>query len=148
MNVAVIGGSQCSQKAYSVAERLGELLAQEGWTVVCGGKSGVMEAVCKGAQEKGGRTVGILPEKDCSGANAFVEVKLPTGIGYARNVFVVRSAEHVIAIDGEYGTLSEIAFALSEGKTVYGIDTWDIEGVIHVPTPEDAIAAIQAQSKT
>ena len=102
-----------------------------------------MEAACKGAKEEGGLTVGILPSFDESVANRFLDVKIPTGLGYARNILVVRASGFLIAIDGKYGTLSEIAFALNEGKTVVGIDTWKIKGVIKVKTPKEAVARIK-----
>ncbi|MDP2924420.1 MAG: TIGR00725 family protein [Candidatus Omnitrophota bacterium] len=143
MNIAVVGGHKCSRKHYKIAQKLGELIAQEGWTLICGGRTGVMEAVCKGAKSKGGLTVGILPSYDAKDVNPYVDIKIPTGLGYARNVFVVRAADIVIAISGHYGTLSEIAFAFNEGKKVLGIDTWNIKGVIKVKKAEDAIRYIK-----
>ncbi len=139
MNIAVIGGFKCSKKFYKCAYELGKLIAQNGWILICGGRTGVMEAACKGAKEKDGLTVGILPSVNGKDANAYVDVKIPTGIGYARNIFVVRAADIVIALDGKYGTLSEIAFAFNENKPVIGIDTWDIKGIIKVKNPEQAI---------
>lgn len=143
MNIAVIGGYSCSKKVYKLAERLGELIAQEGWVLICGGGSGVMEAACKGAKKKGGLTVGILPSLEGGEANPYLDVTIPTGLGYARNILVVRAADCIIALDGKYGTLSEIAFSLNEGKIVYGIDTWDIKGVIKIKTPLAAIEDIK-----
>ncbi|MFO8053216.1 MAG: TIGR00725 family protein [Candidatus Omnitrophota bacterium] len=143
MNIVVIGGSSCSEKYYKIAETLGELIAKEGWVLICGGGPGVMEASCKGAKKQKGLTVGILPSYDGSEANSYLDVKIPTGLGFVRNTLVVRAANYLIAIDGKYGTLSEIGFALSEGKTVVGIDTWDIEGVIKTKTAKDAIKEIK-----
>lgn len=143
MNVAVVGGYKCSKKNYKIARELGKLIAQKGWVLICGGKSGVMEAVCKGAQEEGGLTVGILPDFDGKGANRYLDVRIPTGLGYARNILVIRAADIVVAIDGKYGTLSEIAFALNEGKPVIGIDTWGIKGLIKVKFPQEAIEKIK-----
>jgi uncharacterized protein (TIGR00725 family) len=143
MNIAVIGGSTCSKKIYKQAQELGALIAKEGWTLVCGGLSGVMEAACRGAKGEGGITVGILPGNNCKEANKYVDVKIPTGLGYARNILVVRAAKVVVAIDGKYGTLSEISFALNEGKPVIGIGTWDIKGIIKVKTPGEAINHIK-----
>lgn len=147
MNVAVIGGSKCSKKYYRVAQELGQLIAQQGWVLICGGHKGVMEGVCKGAKEKGGLTVGILPEFDAREANKFLDVCIPTGLGYARNVLVVRAADIVVAVNGKYGTLSEIAFCFNENKTVLGIDTWNIPGVIKVKTPYEAILKIKKLMK-
>ena len=110
-----------------VAEDIGRLLAQAGAVLVCGGMTGVMEAACKGAQEEGGATVGLLPGEDRAQANAYVSVALPTGLGEMRNALIVRAADAVIALAGEYGTLSEIALALKTGVPVVGVETWDLE---------------------
>jgi hypothetical protein len=96
-----------------------------------------MEAACRGAQEAGGTTVGILPGTE--EGNPYLGITIRTGLGPARNVLVVLSADAVIAVGGKYGTLSEIAIALKTGRTVYGINTWDIEGVIPCATPEEAV---------
>ena len=145
INVAVIGGSTCSKKIYTQAKELGSLIAQEGWTLICGGGPGVMEAVCRGAKEKKGLTVGILPSFEGKEANPYLDVKIPTGLGYARNILVVRAADAIVAIDGKYGTLSEISFALNEEKKVYGIDTWSIKGIIKVKSAKEAIAKIKKE---
>jgi len=147
MNVAVIGGYKCSKKAYEIAEKVGFLIAQEGWILICGGGRGVMEAASKGAKAGGGISVGILPTFDESVANPYLDVKIPTGLGYARNFLIVRAADCLVAVDGKYGTLSEIAFALNEGKRVYGIDTWNIKGIIKVETPQEAIKRIKRDFK-
>jgi len=143
VNIAVIGGHSCGEEIYQLAYETGRLIAQEGWILVCGGRGGVMEAACKGAKEEGGLTVGILPGSDPAEANDYVEVKIPTGLGYARNALVVRAAEVAIAIDGREGTLSEIAFSLCESKTVLGLKTWDIDGVVEIGSPADAINYIK-----
>lgn len=148
MNVAVIGGFKCSRKFYKCAYELGRLIAQKGWILVCGGRTGVMEAACKGAKEKGGLTVGILPSVSGEDANAYVDIKIPTGLGYARNILVVRAVDIVIAVDGKYGTLSEIAFAFNENKPVIGIDTWEIKGIIKVKTPGQAIKKCETFRKS
>ena len=144
MNIAVIGGSACSKRIYQIAQKTGELIAQENWTLICGGLSGVMEAACKGAKTKNGVSVGILPGDNPRQANQYVKVKIPTGLGYARNILVIRASDAIIAIDGKYGTLSEISFALNEEKPIYGIDTWDIRGVKKVSGPQEAIKKIKA----
>lgn len=143
MNIGVIGGSICSKRVYRIAQRLGELIAEERWILICGGHFGVMEAVCKGAKSKGGTTVGILPSYDGKDANHYVDIKIPTGLGYGRNIIVVRASDVLIAINGRYGTLSEIAFALSEEKVVLGIESWGIKGVIKVSTPLSAVRYIK-----
>jgi uncharacterized protein (TIGR00725 family) len=126
MIVAVIGDSSCSAEEARLAEAVGEELAQCGATVTCGGLGGVMEAVCRGAKSKGGLTVGILPGEDSSMANPYVDVPIATGVGYARNMAVVKSAQAVIAIGGNYGTLSEIAYALKKDIPVIGLNTWSL----------------------
>jgi len=124
--VAVIGARKCDKKTYALAEQVGRELARRGATVVCGGRGGVMEAACKGAQGAGGRTIGILPGKDYRDANPYVDIPIVTGIGEARNGIVVRTARAVIAVGGEYGTLSEIAFALKFDIPVIGLGTWQL----------------------
>lgn len=143
MNISVIGGSKCSKKDYKIARELGRLIAKEGWTLICGGRTGVMEAACRGAKEEGGTTVAILPSLDAKDANAYVDVKIPTGLGYARNVLVVRASEIIVAVSGKYGTLSEIAFAFNEDRHVIGINTWKIKGVVPAETPMQAISQIK-----
>jgi len=126
MIIAVIGDSSCSPEEVKLAESIGELLAQRGATVVCGGLGGVMEGACRGAKAKAGLTVGILPGQDPSTANPWVDIPVVTGIGEARNVAVVNSAQAVIAIGGRYGTLSEIAHALRSNIPVIGLNTWSV----------------------
>lgn len=108
------------------AAEVGAGVAQRGGTIVCGGLGGVMEAACRGAAGAGGITVGILPGKDRSAANRWVSVPLATGLGELRNGLVVRAADVVVAVGGEYGTLSEIAFALKAGTPVVGLGTWSL----------------------
>jgi hypothetical protein len=124
--IGVIGGSRCSERGSALAREVGERIARGGDILVCGGRSGVMEAACEGASSAGGITVGILPGADTSGANSFVRVPVATGLGLARNTVVATAADVIIAIEGAYGTLSEIAFALNLGKTVVCLESWDI----------------------
>lgn len=152
--VAVIGGSDCrpGDRAYALAEEVGRLLARRGALLVCGGLSGVMEAACKGARAEGGMTIGILPGDNRRDANPYVSIAIPSGMGVARNALVVKSGQAVIAIDGAYGTLSEIAIALAEKIPVVGLDTWGlslngtpVEPVIVAADPQDAVEkAVQA----
>jgi uncharacterized protein (TIGR00725 family) len=128
---------------------VGRELAERGAVVVCGGLGGVMEAACRGAREAGGTTLGILPGLDRRQANPYVEVALPTGMGEARNALVVRAADSVVAIGGGFGTLSEIALALKVGKTVVGLDTWDLgerggEAMRRAESPGEAVEAALA----
>ncbi len=144
--ISVIGGNHPSAEALQQAEEVGRLLAQRGVTVVCGGLTGVMEAVCRGAKEAGGTTVGILPGNDPQEANSWVDIPICTGMGYARNVIVVKSGVAVIAVDGAYGTLSEIGHALGDGIPVVGLNTWSLAsngsadgGIVPAATPEEAV---------
>ena len=124
--VAVIGGGECSPEEAQLAEEIGRELAKRGATLVCGGLGGVMRAVCKGASSKGGVTIGILPGYSRQEANPYVQIPIVTGIGYARNIIIVKSAQVVIAIGGSYGTLSEISHALQSGIPVVGLNTWTL----------------------
>ena len=124
--IAVIGGSQASARELALAEEVGRLLANREAVLVCGGLGGIMEAACRGAHSGGGITVGILPGDKREAANPYVQIPVVTGIGYARNVAVVRSAQAVIAVGGSYGTVSEIAHARQGGIPVVGLNTWSL----------------------
>jgi uncharacterized protein (TIGR00725 family) len=146
MIIGVIGDSSCSPEEAKLAETVGELLAQRGAIIVCGGLGGVMEAVCRGAKSKDGLTVGILPGQDSGMANPWVDIPVVTGLGEARNVAVVKSAQAVIAIGGRYGTLSEIAYALKSNIPVIGLNTWllsrngqEDDSIIRVQSAAEAV---------
>ena len=124
--IAVIGGSQPSSKEAQLAEAVGRELAKQGAVLICGGLGGIMEAACRGASFEGGVTVGILPGNNRDEANPHVQIPIVTGMGYARNIAVVKSAQAVIAIGGNYGTLSEISHALQSGIPVIGLNTWSL----------------------
>lgn len=124
--IAVIGGGQCSPEEIEIAEQAGREIARQGAVLVCGGLGGIMAAACRGAKSESGLTVGILPGDDPLAANENVDLPIPTGLGHARNVLVVQTAQAVIAIDGDYGTLSEIAIALKCGIPVIGLKTWSL----------------------
>ena len=125
--IAVIGAGHCSDEIKTLAEQVGENIALHGGILICGGLFGVMEAACRGAKKQGGTTIGILPGCHKSDANRYVDIPIVTGIGDARNVIIIRTADGVIAIDGEYGTLSEIAFCLKFNKPVVGLKTWGVD---------------------
>lgn len=146
MRVCVIGGGVVTESEYETARTVGRELARRNHTVVCGGLSGVMEAACRGAREADGHTIGILPGVDPRGANEFVQTAVATGMGNARNALVALNADAGIAIDGEYGTLSEIAFLLDAGVPVAGLETHDVDGVVAVSTPEDAVDYVEAET--
>ena len=144
--IAVIGGGNSSQQADELAEEVGREIAKQGAILVCGGLGGVMEAACKGASREGGLTIGVLPGDNRLSANPYVQIPIVTGIGYARNVAVVKSAQAVIAIDGSYGTLSEIGHALQSGIPIIGLNTWSLsidgqedKSIIPAKTPKEAV---------
>lgn len=141
MIIAVIGDSECPPEIAQTAEEVGRRIAQAGHILICGGLGGVMEAACRGAKAAGGTTVGILPGNDRREANRYVDIPIVTGMGQARNVMVVASAQAVIAVSGGFGTLSELAFALKFGIPVVGLGTWRLEGglIKVVGTPEEAV---------
>jgi uncharacterized protein (TIGR00725 family) len=140
LQIGVIGAGQCSQETGLVAEAVGREIAKQGAILVCGGLGGVMEASARGAQQVGGMTIGILPGFSSEDANPFITVPIVTGLSHARNVLVVRSSQALIAVEGGYGTLSEVAIALTLGKPVIGLDTWDVSReIIMVATPEEAV---------
>lgn len=143
IQIGVIGGRFCGDKTARVAEELGRLIAREGWTLICGGRGGVMEAACKGALKAGGVTIGILPDSTDVKANDFLTYTIKTGMGEGRNVIIVHSSDALVAVDGKYGTLSEIALALARRKKVIGIGSWDIPGVIKVNDPREAIKRLK-----
>jgi len=137
--IAVIGGRRIDKALLAEAEEVGKLIAKSGAILVCGGLGGVMEAASKGAQSEGGVTVGILPQDNPDRANQYIDIPVTTGLGIGRNVIIARTADALIAVGGEYGTLSEIAFALQLKKPVVGIKTWDIKGVIPSENALDAV---------
>ena len=145
--VAVVGASEPTDADMRDAEQVGRLLAQRGAIVVCGGRGGVMAAAAKGACEAGGTVVGMLPGEGRDDANRWVTVSIPTGMGELRNGLIVRAAEAMIAVGGSYGTLSEIALALRGDLKVYGLHTWEIDGIEQVASPEDAVERALAAAR-
>jgi len=146
MRVSVIGGSTVTAEQYELARELGRLLAERDHEVVCGGLGGAMEAVCRGARERDGRTIGILPGEDRAAANQYVETPIATGMGHARNALVVLNGDAVIAVDGGPGTLSELGLSRVFDRPVAGIDTHRIDGVDgieHVETPKAAVEYVE-----
>ncbi|HPZ07163.1 MAG TPA: TIGR00725 family protein [Candidatus Eremiobacteraeota bacterium] len=147
MYIGVIGQSQCNEEIASIAEEVGELIARNGAVMICGGMGGVMEAASRGARSAGGVTIGILPGFSREEANSYISISIPTGLGPARNLIIVRASDVLIAISGGYGTLTEIAFALHFGKPVIGLYTWglnregkDLQDIMIVRTPREAVS--------
>jgi hypothetical protein len=145
--VAVIGSGDATDEQVALGEQVGREVAKAGAILVCGGLGGVMEAACRGAKASGGTTVGILPGSDREAANRHVDIAVATGLGEARNAIVVASSDSVVAVGGEFGTLSEIALALRAGKPVVGLNTWElhrdgrqVEGVMPADDAARAVA--------
>jgi uncharacterized protein (TIGR00725 family) len=138
--VSVVGSGEASGELYEKAYEVGRLVAENGGTVVCGGRTGVMEAAARGATEAGGVAIGILPDENRESANEYLSYSVATGTGHARNLAVVCSGDVVIAVGGEYGTLSEVGFALKVGRPVVSLESWDLgEHVAVVPSPQEAV---------
>ena len=145
--VGVIGGSRCTPHQAELANEVGRRLAELGVALVCGGGGGVMEAACQGAFAAGGFTLGVLPGRSAAEANPAVRLAVPTGLGEARNVIIVLTAQALIAVGGEGGTLSEIGMALRHGKRVIALETWDVQqpdgltphGFVVARNPEHAV---------
>jgi uncharacterized protein (TIGR00725 family) len=158
--VGVIGSSKADPDLLKLAEEVGAEIARNGAAVVCGGLSGVMEAVCRGARKEGGLTIGIIPSDDKRDANPYIQIPIVTGMGMGRNVMLVKTADVLIAVGGEFGTLSEIAHALNIGKKVIGLRTWKLEkahtrnipNLVEVESPKKAVElaleAISAQKQS
>jgi hypothetical protein len=146
--VAVCGSGEANQQEEAWAQEVGRLIAEAGAVLVCGGLGGVMDAAARGCEAAVGVSIGILPSEGRGSASPHLTVSIPTGLGETRNALVVRAADAIIAIGGEFGTLSEIALALKLGKPVVGLRTWELakEGlklsaIIEATTPEEAVRA-------
>jgi uncharacterized protein (TIGR00725 family) len=140
--IGVVGSGDASSQELWLAEEVGAGLASMGAVVVTGGLGGVMEAACRGARSRRGRTVGILPGDDRADANGWVEIALATGMGELRNGLVVRASDALVAVGGGHGTLSEVALALKLGRPVVGLGTWAVHGVEEVSTADAAIERV------
>ncbi len=148
MIIGVIGGASIDSCTAEQAFEIGKRIAENGAILVCGGLGGVMEAACRGARSAGGVTVGVLPGIETTAANPYVAIPVATGMGIARNAIIVRTADVLIAVDGSYGTLSEIAMALNLGKTVVQLGSWRLPEAGEVDpelylTAEDPASAVE-----
>ncbi len=140
--VAVVGSGATSGELYEQAREVGRLVAGRGGIVVCGGLGGVMEAAARGATEGGGVAIGVLPDEDRGRANEFLSYSVATGAGQARNLAVVCSGDVVVAVGGEYGTLSEVGLALKMGRPVVSLGSWDLgDHVTVASTAREAVGA-------
>jgi uncharacterized protein (TIGR00725 family) len=138
ITVSVIGSHDATPKTAKLAREVGKMVAELGCVLVCGGLTGLMQEACRGAKSAGGLTIGILPGEEKSDANPFVDIALPTTLGYSRNVIVAASADVVIALPGSYGTESEICYALVYGRPVINLGNWRIPGLIKASGLGDA----------
>src|SRR4051812_32660802 len=156
--ISVIGSGTCAQDSETagLAERVGRGLAEAGAVLVCGGMGGVMEAASRGAAEAGGVVIGIVPGESLADANPHCTHVVATGIGHARNLAVVASGEAVVAVGGEWGTLSEIGFARRLGREVVALRSWraqgegpmaEMPGVMAADSAAEAVAAALAAAR-
>ena len=143
--ISVFGGRDITPDVYEDTLEIGRRLADEGYLVFCGGGAGVMEAIAKGVHDEGGNVVGVLKGQDLEEGNKYLTVSIATGIGIARNAILAYNCDVAIAIAGQYGTLSEIAYAFQLKKSVIGYKTWDIDPVIQANTPEEVISKLNKE---
>ncbi len=143
ITVSVIGSHSKNVKVDQLAHKIGNIIAKMGYVIVCGGLSGVMEAACKGAKEAGGLTIGLLPGISKKDANPYVDIALPTTIGFARNAMVACSADIIVALPGSHGTRSEISYGLVYGRPVIDLGNWKIKGMIKIAGIKELEKAIR-----
>ena len=143
--VSVFGGREITEEIYDNTVSLGEKLGNEGYVVFCGGGQGVMEAISKGVKMSGGLVIGILKGEDVSEANDYLSVPVSTGMGIARNAILAYNCDVALAISGQYGTLSEIAYAFQLGKPVIGYETWDIKPIIKAESADDVMSKLKRE---
>lgn len=142
--IGVIGAGRADEPLLSLAYQLGAALARAGYGLVCGGKGGVMEAACRGAQEAGGLTVGILPGATAREANPFISIPVVTNMGHARNVIIAHTARVLVAVGGCHGTRSEVSIGLTLGRPVISLRSFDFDpAIVVVDTPQEAVLAVR-----
>ena len=145
--ISVFGGRDITPEVYEDTLEIGRRLADEGYLVFCGGGAGVMEAIAKGVHDEGGIVVGVLKGQDLEEGNKYLTVPIATGIGIARNAILAYNCDAAIAISGQYGTLSEIAYAFQMKKPVIGYKTWDIDSVVCADSPSDVVIKLKKELK-
>jgi uncharacterized protein (TIGR00725 family) len=143
--ISVFGGRNITPEVYENSVEIGRLLAQEEFLVFCGGGKGVMEAISKGVSKSGGTVIGILKGKELEEGNDYLTIPIATGMDIARNAVLAYNCDAAIAISGQYGTMSEIAYAFQLDKPVIGYQTWDIYNVIQAESPEDVISKLKKE---
>ena len=141
--ISVFGGRDITPDVYEDTLEIGRRLAEEGYLVFCGGGAGVMEAIAKGVHDEGGIVVGVLKGQVLEEGNKYLTVPIATGIGIARNAILAYNCDAAIAISGQYGTLSEIAYAFQLKKPVIGYKTWDIDSVVRADSPSDVVIKLK-----
>lgn len=138
--LGVIGASRATEQGFSLAREVGAEIARRGAVLVCGGLGGVMEAASRGCAERGGEVLGLLPGPDRSAANPYVTIAVPTNMGHARNVIIAHTADALIAVEGEYGTLSEVAISLKLNKPVVVLEGGlEVAGTLSAANPRAAV---------
>ncbi len=138
--IAVVGAGEAPDEVLELARQAGAEIAARGAVLVCGGRGGIMAAAARGARERGGHTIGVLPGYDAGEANPDIEFAVATGMGQARNAIVVATADAVIAMRGEGGTLSEIGLALKLGRPVVALQSWpQLQHLHRAETPSAAV---------
>ena len=145
--ISVFGGRDITPDVYEDTLEIGRRLADEGYLVFCGGGAGVMEAIAKGVHDEGGIVVGVLKGQVLEEGNKYLTVPIATGIGIARNAILAYNCDAAIAISGQYGTLSEIAYAFQLKKPVIGYKTWDINSVVRADSPSDVVIKLKKELK-
>ncbi|MDI6786549.1 MAG: TIGR00725 family protein [bacterium] len=142
MQIGIIGAGTCDHNLAKLAYDTGYYIAKNKASLICGGLGGVMEEACRGAKRASGITIGILPGFSLHEANPYLDIKIVTGFSHARNIIIVRSSQAIISIGGEYGTLSEIAFALKLNIPIIGLKTWNLGNnvpIIKAKNPKEAV---------
>jgi len=138
ITISVVGGHDANKEVEQIAHKIGEIIANMEAILVCGGLSGVMEHASRGAKNAGGTTIGLLPGKEKADANPFIDIALPTSIGFARNAMVACSADIIVALPGSHGTNTEICYGLAYKRPVIDLGNWNIKGMIKVEDLEQA----------
>ncbi|HLW69988.1 MAG TPA: TIGR00725 family protein [Candidatus Binataceae bacterium] len=146
--IAVVGAGEADAEVCELAFAVGHAIAARGGTLICGGRGGVMAAAARGAHAAGGHTIGILPGYDRGDANPHIEFIIATGMGQARNAIIVASADAVVALAGEGGTLSEIGLALKLGRPLVALRAWqEVAGIDHADDPATAVELALARAR-
>ena len=143
ITISVVGGHDIDSKVEQIAHDIGKIIAEVGAILVCGGLDGAMEAACRGAKEAGGTTIGILPGLDKEDANEYIDIALPSSIGFARNAMVACSADIIVALPGSHGTSSEISYGIVYKRPIIDLGNWDREEMIKVNDVKEAREKIE-----